>query len=113
MEGYKCKSCSEITPIGKADISGAELVCPKCGNDVELIRLHGEGNFSYTRSDVKYFNELFPEIGEEDCIEEGCTHKSIKGSMFCAKHYFEISHNKPCPWDIPQKVPKLFKIFSR
>jgi hypothetical protein len=111
MEGYKCKSCGAIVPVGQASILGDKIVCVTCGGDVDLIRIYDEYGLTYSRSDIKFFNNLFPEEGPELCIENGCTRKRIMDSIFCAPHEFQINRNKPCPWDTPQKVPSPFKIF--
>jgi hypothetical protein len=113
MEGYKCTSCGVIVPVGKASILGDDIVCATCGGDVVIIRIYNEDGLTYTRSDVRYFNDLFPEEGPELCIEEGCTRKRIRGSIFCAPHEFQLTHNKPCPWIAPQRMPGLFKTFHR
>jgi DNA-directed RNA polymerase subunit RPC12/RpoP len=111
MKSYKCMSCGKIVTLGDALIQSDDIVCTACGGNVDVFKAYNEDGLTYSRSDIRYFNELFPEDGPERCVEAGCSRKRIRGSIFCAPHKFSVVRNKPCPWEAPQKVPKLFKIF--
>jgi DNA-directed RNA polymerase subunit RPC12/RpoP len=93
MEGYKCRSCGAVVPVGKVLIPGDDVVCATCGGDVEVIRIYDEDGLASPRSGLTYGSELFPEVGPELCIEKGCTSRRIMGGIFCARHEFQIIRN--------------------
>ena len=113
MKGYKCKSCGAIVPIGEVLVPGYEVVCATCGGDAEVVIIHNEDGLTYSRSDIMYFNNLFPEEGPGKCLKEGCPRKRTRDSVFCAPHEFQFARNKPCPWVAPQKIPALLESYLR
>jgi hypothetical protein len=50
------------------------------------------------KEDTDFFASLFPEEGPSKCKNENCEHLSVKNSVLCATHHFEMVKNKPCPW---------------
>ena len=54
------------------------------------------------KKELKFFKSLLPEVGPAICAHSDCSHKTVKLSMMCAIHHFEIIKNKPCPWNISQ-----------
>lgn len=49
-------------------------------------------------SDREFYLSLFPEDGTSSCQRENCTTKTIRFSVMCAKHHFEMVLKKPCPF---------------
>jgi hypothetical protein len=46
--------------------------------------------------DWLFFRRLGPEEGPNTCKKVGCNHKSIKNSVLCRRHHFEMIKGKTC-----------------
>jgi hypothetical protein len=68
--------------------------------------LKNKHSVKYSRADMEFFNSLFPEEGSEICRHEDCRRRTIKNSVMCAKHHFEMIKQKPCPWEERLPSPK-------
>jgi len=52
------------------------------------------------RNELRFWEALLgQEKGAELCRYEGCKHKRIRMSVFCARHHFEQIKGKPCPYE--------------
>ncbi len=51
--------------------------------------------------DRDFFFSLFPEDEPNDCKHEGCTHKTVRHSVMCARHHFGMVKKRPCKFECP------------
>lgn len=82
---------------------------------MRLIKDNDGRQHWYSRSDIEFFNSLFPESKPEICKHEGCHRSQIDLSVLCARHHFEMIKKKPCPWETPVtlKGPSLYTVIAR
>ncbi|MBI2873836.1 MAG: hypothetical protein HYY09_01995 [Firmicutes bacterium] len=52
----------------------------------------------------RFYASLFPEEGPATCSSEGCGRKTVKYSVLCAKHHYEMIERASCPWDGPPQL---------
>lgn len=60
----------------------------------------------------KYFFSLLPEEGPRTCKYSSCNHETVKFSLFCAKHHFEMVTKLPCPWVVAEDGVRVIKVLS-
>ena len=60
----------------------------------------------------KYFFTLLPEEGPRECRYSNCNHNTVKYSLLCAKHHFEMVTKLPCPWVVSEDGVQVIKVLS-
>ena len=50
------------------------------------------------RGDLKLFQALGSEIGPDMCRRPGCDRKTVRLSVMCRRHHYEMIKEEPCPF---------------
>ena len=46
----------------------------------------------------RFYDALGPEIAEASCRHAGCPRGTLRNSVFCRIHHFEMIYHRPCPF---------------
>ncbi len=104
MAVYRCRDCgclwAEEYPFGERH--GGGPVClyllPPCdpfewlaSNDGFTLRLRQQ------HEDALFLDSLGPESGDNECRKQSCKNRTVRLSVFCRQHHFEMVKSRPSP----------------